>query len=138
MVSDRQRWLVAVFEDESVARDAARKARQTGVDPDVIRIGDPIDALTSFRGEMREEVNVVAASVSPAGTTIALPLAASAGTTLAVPDTDPARHVLLRAGSVRIDVVGSDGRPIDTLKARRPRTISRHGARHARPAHRFR
>ena len=33
---------------------------------------------------------------------------------------DP-RDVLLRAGCIRIDVVGSDGRPIDTLRAHRRR-----------------
>ena len=95
--------------------------------------GDPIDALTSIRGELREEVNGVVTSRSAAGAVITLPLAASAGTTLAVPDTERARHALLRAGSVRIDVVGSDGRPIDTLKARRrPRLAARAEARHPR------
>ena len=62
-----------------------------------------------------------ASSGPPGGATatiMALPLAATAGTTLAVPDTEPARHVLVRSDPVRIDVVASDGRPVDTLKAR--------------------
>jgi len=114
--------LVAVFEAESLARAAADETRQTGADPETIRIGDPIDALTSIRGEMREEVNEVVCSprgshAGPVRTIISLPLAAAVGTTLAVPDTLNARHALLRAGSVRIDVVGSDGRPIDTLRS---------------------
>ena len=120
-MSDRERWLIAVFDGESIARDAARMTVRTGSDPDRIRIGDPIDALTSFRGEMREEVNERVAHSSGCGAVVTLPLAASSGTTLAVPDTEMARHVLLRAGSIRIDVVGPDGRPIDTLRARRRR-----------------
>jgi hypothetical protein len=123
--------LVAVFVGESLARDAAQRTRRTGTDPEAIRIGDPIDALTSIRGEMREEVDdIVRSRVAPqagtgVGTITSLPLAAAAGTTLAVPDTEPARHVLLHAGSVRIDVVGSDGRPIDTLRTYRSRTARR-------------
>jgi hypothetical protein len=128
-MSEPRGWLIAVYEDESVAVDAAHRTRQAGADPGAIRIGDPIDALTSIRGELREEVNdVVGASSGPRGgaiaTIIGLPLAASAGTTLAVPDTASARHVLVRSGSVRIDVVAADGRPVDTLKA--------HGVRPAR------
>jgi hypothetical protein len=136
MMSDRKRWLIAVFTNESVARDAARRTLRTGADPEAIRIGDPLDALTSIRGEMREEVNGVVAAPGSVGTVITLPLAASAGTTLAVPDTAPARDVLLRAGCIRIDVVGSDGRPIDTLRAHRRLPRARTIARHARPARR--
>ena len=44
MVSDR-RWLIAVFEDESIARDTARLMSSLGAEPESIRIGDPIDAL---------------------------------------------------------------------------------------------
>jgi hypothetical protein len=126
MTSEAQGWLVAVFESECVARDAAHKTRRIGADPDAIRIGDPIDALTSIRGELREEVNdIVGTACWPprraVATVITLPLAASAGVTLAVPDTASARHVLEHSGSVRIDVVAPDGRPVDTLKARGPR-----------------
>jgi hypothetical protein len=137
IVSDPRRWLIAVFDSESIARDAARMTSRLGADPEAIRIGDPIDALTSIRGEMREEANDVAAGpASGTGSVITLPLAASAGTTLAVPDTQSARHVLLRAGSVRIDVVGSNGRPIDTLTPRR-RLAARNGGRHRRRTRRF-
>jgi hypothetical protein len=129
MSPEPQGWLVAVFEAESLARAAARQTRQTGADPQTIRIGDPLDALTSIRGELREVNDVVssafASRAGPVGTIISLPLAASAGTTLAVPDTEPARHVLLRAGSVRIDVIASDGRPVDTLGSRGLRAARR-------------
>ncbi|MGO9872521.1 MAG: hypothetical protein ACLPVY_01880 [Acidimicrobiia bacterium] len=131
MTPEAQGWLVAVFERESVARHAAHKTRQTGVDPKAIRVGDPIDALTSIRGEMRDETNeLVGFPLGPqpssaVGTVIALRLAASAGTTLAVPDTEPARRVLLQARSVRVDVVGSDGRPVDTLRTHSARTALR-------------
>jgi hypothetical protein len=139
IVSEPRSWLIAVFETDEVARRAARKVIRTGTDPAAIRVGDPLDALTSIRGEMREEVNgVVAAPMSGAGAVITLPLAASAGTTLAVPDTRAARHALLQSGSVRIDVVGSHGRPIDTLRNPRPRLATRAGARHARRACRTR
>ena len=122
-MSEPRGWLIAVYESESAAVDAADRARRAGAEPDSIRIGDPIDALTSIRGELREEVNdVVGASSGPPGgataTIMALPLAATAGTTLAVPDTGPARHVLVRSGPVRVDVVASDGRPVDTVKTR--------------------
>jgi len=132
MTLEAQGWLVAVFESESVARHAAHKTRQAGTDPTAIRVGDPIDALTSIRGEMREETNdLVGFSFGPqhssaVGTVVALRLAASAGTTLAVPDTEPARRVLLQARSVRVDVVGSDGRPVDTLRTHSARTVLRH------------
>jgi len=130
MRSEPHGWLVAVFAAESLARVAAQRTRQTGADPDSIRLGDPLDALTSIRGEIREEVNDVVGSAlgsraDPVGTIISLPLAASAGTTLAVPDTEPARHVLQRAGSVRIDVVESDGRPVDTLRSYASRATRR-------------
>ena len=118
-MSDQERWLIAVFESESTAQDAARTIRRTSCDPERLRVGDPIDALTSFRGEMREEVNDRVTQSSGRGAVVTLALAASAGTTVAVPDTARARHVLLRAGSVRIDVIGPDGRPVDTLRARR-------------------
>ena len=137
-MSDRRRWLIAVFPDESAARAAAQTTSRLGADPAVIRIGDPIDALMSIRGEMREGVNtVVGAPVGNGTTVITLPLAASAGTTLAVPDTESARHVLLHAGAVRIDVVGAGGRPVDTLKARRGRRTTRRDARHPRGARRL-
>ena len=131
-MSDRERWLIAVFESEPIARDAARMSRRTGSDAEKIRIGEPIDALTSFRGEMREEVDDRVAQTFGGGAVVTLPLAASAGTTVAVPDTAVARHVLLRAGSLRIDVVGPDGRPIDTLRARRNRLATRCPKRHTR------
>jgi hypothetical protein len=140
IVSDRQRWLIAVFADESIARDAAGMTSRLGTDPAAIRIGDPIDALMSIRGEMREEVNGVVDAPrgnTGAGAVITLPLAASAGTTLAVPDTQSARHVLLHAGAVRIDVVGAGGRPVDTLKAQRGRAASWRNARHPRRTRRL-
>jgi hypothetical protein len=122
-MSEPRGWLIAVYKSEPAALDAADRTRRAGTDADTIRIGDPIDALTSIRGELREEVNdVVGATSGPPGgataTIMALPLAATAGTTLAVPDTRPARHALVRSGPVRIDVVAPDGRPVDTLKAR--------------------
>ena len=129
-MSEPRGWLIAVYESESAAVDAADRARRAGAEPDSIRIGDPIDALTSnFAASSREEVNdVVGASSGPPGgataTIMALPLAATAGTTLAVPDTGPARHVLVRSGPVRIDVVASDGRPVDTVKARGVRPLA--------------
>ena len=138
IVSDRRRWLIAVFAHESAARDAAHTATCFGADLALIRIGDPIDALMSIRGEMREGLNtVVGAPAGNAATVITLPLAASEGTTLAVPDTQSARHVLLHAGAVRIDVVGAGGRPVDTLKARRGRLTTRREARHPRRARRL-
>jgi len=138
MVSDPRRWLIAVFESEPKARDVARLTMQFGTAPEAIRVGDPLDALTSIRGEMREGANdVVMTSTPKAAPVIALPLAASTGTTLAVPDSQYARHVLLHAGSVRVDVVGPDGRPIDTLRARRRRLATRHDARHPRRVRRF-
>ncbi len=135
MVPAQRRWLVAVFEDESIAHRAAHMTLRTGSDPAAIRIGDPIDALTSIRGEMREEANgVAAAPKGGGGALITLPFAASAGTTVAVPDTRAARHALVRAGSVRVDVIGTNGRPIDTLPVRRPRLAARGRARHLRRA----
>ncbi|HTD50261.1 MAG TPA: hypothetical protein VK771_06665 [Acidimicrobiia bacterium] len=130
MKSEPRGWLVAVFEADTLARVAAQKLRLTGADAEAIRVGDPLDALTSVRGELREELNDVVDSApcphaGPGVAIISLALVASAGTTLAVPDTEPARHVLVRAGSVRIDVVGPDGRPVDTLRAHASRAARR-------------
>jgi hypothetical protein len=138
MVSDRRRWLIAVFADESIARDTALLMSRLGAEPESIRIGDPIDALMSVRGEMREGLNdVVHAPAGTTSTVIALPLAASAGITVAVPDTASARHVLRQASAVRIDVVGTSGRPVDTLKARRGHVATRRDTRHPRRARRL-
>jgi hypothetical protein len=114
MTPEAQGWLVAVFETEWVARSAAHKRSQTGTDPKAIRVGDPIDALTSIRGEIREETNELVGlplgpqSGSAVGTVIGLRLAASAGTTLAVPDTEPARRGRPgRSGSTSSDPTGA-------------------------------
>ncbi len=55
MPQSQARSLVAVFDTESQARQAARQMEAVGVSAEDIRIGDSIDALSSIRGEMREE-----------------------------------------------------------------------------------
>jgi hypothetical protein len=61
----RDQWLVAVFGDEHTARDGARRACHSGVDPEAVRIGNSLDALASISGEMREEVVHVPAMPVP-------------------------------------------------------------------------
>jgi hypothetical protein len=48
------------------------------------------------------------------------PLAAARGTTLAVPDSDAARQVLLTSGTLRVDVVSAAGEPVATLASYDP------------------
>jgi hypothetical protein len=195
--------LVAVFDSGSHARQAARQIEALGVPHDEIRVGDPLDALASVQGEMRQEASSVVAGPGTgpitkgagrgillgavvgavtglaialpfaalplgdlsAGTRLSIvaavglvfgwflgwylggtfgldrpeePLAASQGTTLAVPDSDGARQVLVETGSLRVDVVASDGEPVGRLVSDHPtrpgavREVAGDLARHAR------
>jgi len=66
------------------------------------------------------------------------PLAASRGATLAVPDSDTARQVLVETGSLRVDVIAADGEPVGQLVADHPTPARKVGeiagdiVRHAR------
>jgi hypothetical protein len=62
--SERHRWLVAVFADESRARRAATQAETSGTDVREIRIGNSLDALASIQAEMREETEHAGTGVS--------------------------------------------------------------------------
>ncbi len=87
MARGEQRWLVAVFADQDRALATARASCRDGVtDTRAMRLGSSFDARSD-----------------------------SSGTTLAIPDTQSAREMLLRAEPLRIDVVGTDGHAIDTL-----------------------
>jgi hypothetical protein len=57
--------LVAIFPDEQRAQAAVRGLTEAGIDPALIRIGDSLDRLAAIEGEMREEVNYVAAMPAP-------------------------------------------------------------------------
>src|SRR4051812_4488755 len=87
----RQHWLIAVFPDESSAHHAARRAGAAGADPDAVRIGDPLDALASVGGEMREEVSHVPAVPVPftreavRGFTVGTVIGAVVGVVVALP-----------------------------------------------------
>jgi len=62
--SPPSQWLIAVFPDVDTAQKAARHVRDAGAPPDLVRVGDSLDALASVGGEMREEtVHVPAAPV---------------------------------------------------------------------------
>ena len=84
--------LVAVFATDGRACEAARRVRNLGVDDRDIRIGDPPRSHRPRRS--RHAPN---------------------GTTLAVPDSADARHVMLTAGSLRVDVGSPAGTPVETL-----------------------
>jgi hypothetical protein len=49
--------LVAVYESEHSARDAAAAARSAGAPPDDIHVSEPLDRVVSVQGEMREEMD---------------------------------------------------------------------------------
>jgi len=106
--------LVAVFETDGRALEAARRVRDLGVDEHNIRVGDSLDAHAlarpaarwrrrrRFRGARR-------------------PLRSAArGTTLAVPDSADARRVLVTSASLRVDLVSADGEPVATLASNDP------------------
>ena len=57
--------LVAVFPDQTAADAAVRRLTDAGIDPTLIRVGNALDKLASVEGEMREEVNYVAAMPAP-------------------------------------------------------------------------
>jgi hypothetical protein len=61
----RERWLVAVFPNETTARNAARRSREAGATPESVRIGNSLDALASVEGEMREETAHLLAAPAP-------------------------------------------------------------------------
>jgi hypothetical protein len=191
--------LVAVFDTESHAREAARHMEAVGVSADDIRVGNSLDALASVQGEMRQEASGIVAGPGTgpftgpssrgfvlgavigaiAGLAIALPfaaipmgdlgasskllivgaigllfgsflgwylggafgferpeepLAASRGATLAVPDSDVARQVLVERGTLRVDLISTAGEPVGRLVADPPNPARTLGeiARHAR------
>jgi hypothetical protein len=203
MAQARARSLVAVFDTETHAQQAARKMEALGVAHDEIRVGDSLDALASVQGEMRQEASGVVAGPGTgpvtkgasrgilfgaivgavAGLAVALPfaaipmgdlsastrlwivaavglvfgwflgwylggafgldrpeepLAASRGATLAIPDSDTARQVLVETGSLRVDVIAADGEPVGQLVADHPTPARKVGeiagdiVRHAR------
>ena len=120
--------LVAVFESDGRALEAARRVRNLGVDDRSIRLGEPFDKLASARGTFVGWL-LRAFGLERSEET----LAAARGTTLAVPDSGEARRVLLTSGSLRVDVVSAAGDPVATLASNDP------GLRHtpgeiARPA----
>src|SRR5262245_41445241 len=61
MAQAQARSLVAVFDTETHAQQAARQIEALGVAHDDIRIGDSLDALASVQGEMRQEASGVVA-----------------------------------------------------------------------------
>jgi hypothetical protein len=176
--------LVAVFETDGRALEAARRVRNLGVDDASIRVGDSLDALASVRGVMREEaVDLAGSPTGPyrrraprglvpgvliggvTGLATAVPFAAipmgtlelstrllilasiglaigsllawflggafgrdrseerlatARGTTLAVPDSEDARRVLLTSASLRVDLVSAEGEPVATVASNDP------------------
>jgi len=84
--------LLAVFATDGRACEAARRVRNLGVDDRDIRIGDSPRSRRPRRSRH-----------------------ASNGTTLAVPDSEKARQVMLTAGSLRVEVVSPAGKPVETL-----------------------
>jgi len=106
--------LVAVFETDGRALEAARRVRNLGVDDCSIRVLHPPDRRASMRGPavLRRLLRRVFGIDQPAETR-----AAARGTTLAVPDSEDARRVLLTSGSLRVDVVSAAGAPVATLAA---------------------
>jgi hypothetical protein len=130
---ERRRWLIAVFDNEARARRAAEDAQQHGTQNRSIRIGSSLDKLASIGAERRGETHHVGAGgtgprrrfgafvsrllgVRPPRES----LAPTVGTMLALPDTEPARRSLLRAGPERVDVFGAGGHLISTLVTNDP------------------
>jgi hypothetical protein len=118
--------LIAVYESDGRALEAARRVRNLGVDDGKIRVGESLDKLASMRGKTRGFLGWFL------GGAFALerpkdPRAAAPGTTLAVPDSDDARHVLLTSGSLRADLVSEAGDPVETLAAYAPRPAAHPG-----------
>jgi hypothetical protein len=166
--------LVAVFETDGRALEAARRVRNLGVDDRSIRVAGSLDALAAVRGltlgtllgsvaglavalpfaaipmgglELTTRLLIVAAVGLVFGAFLGWflggafgldrpeePLAATRGTTLAVPDSDAARQVLLTSGTLRVDVVSAAGEPVATLASNDPglRRTAGEIARHAR------
>ena len=130
---ERRRWLIAVFDSEARARRAADDAQQHGTQNRSIRIGSSLDALVSIVDEMHEETGPArVGNAEPRSRFRAFisrllgherpskPLTATIGTILALPDTEPARRSLLRAGPERVDVFGAGGHLISTLLTNDP------------------
>ena len=130
---ERRRWLIAVFDSEARARRAAEDAQQHGTQNRSIRIGNSLDALASIGDETLEETGSLGAGKpEPRNRFSAFvnrlfghkrpsqPLTATVGTILALPDTEPARRSLLRAGPEHVDVFGAGGHLISTLLTNDP------------------
>jgi hypothetical protein len=121
--------LIAVYESDGRALEAARRVRNLGVDNGNIRVGESLDKLASMRGKTRGFGAFLGRLL---GGAFRLerpeePRAAAPGTTLAVPDSDDARHVLLTSGSLRVDLVSATGDPVATLAAYEPRPAAHPG-----------
>jgi hypothetical protein len=121
--------LIAVYESDGRALEAARRVRNLGVDDGNIRVGESVDKLASIRGKthgfgafLRWFLGGAFRPERPTD-----PLAAAPGTTLAVPDSDDARHVLLTSGSLRVDLVSESGDPVATLAAYESRPAAHPG-----------
>jgi hypothetical protein len=124
---ERRRWLIAVFDTEARARRAAEDAQRHGTLSRSIRIGSSLDALGAIGPEAQAETHAdaharhrfrsLASSWLRRGSARERPrqVAATVGTILALPDTEPARRSLLRSGPERIDVFGAGGHLISTL-----------------------
>jgi hypothetical protein len=118
--------LIAVYESDGRALEAARRVRNLGVDDGNIRVGESVDKLASMRGKTRGYLGwFLGGAFRPERPTD--PLAAAPGTTLAVPDSDDARHVLLTSGSLRVDLVSESGDPVATLAAYESRPAAHPG-----------
>src|SRR4051812_38978594 len=57
MADDRPYRLVAVYESEESAREAAAAARRAGAAPSEVRVDEPLDRVVAMKGEMREELD---------------------------------------------------------------------------------
>jgi hypothetical protein len=106
--------LVAVYETDGRALEAARRVRNLGVDDRSIRVGDSLDQLAPgsmparLRRSLRRAFGIDRRWEA---------LAAAHGTLLEVPDSEDARRVLLTSGSLRVDVVSAAGAPVANLAA---------------------
>jgi hypothetical protein len=106
--------LVAVFETDGRALEAARRVRDLGVDEHNIRVGDSLDADAFARPAMRRRrPRRLRRAPRP-------PRSAARRTTLAVPDSAAARRVLSTSASLRVDLVSADGESVATLAANDP------------------
>jgi len=105
--------LVAVFETDGRALEAARRVRDLGVDEHNIRVGDSLDAAFARPAVRGRRPRRWRRAPRP-------PRSAARRTTLAVPDSAAARRVLSTSASLRVDLVSAEGESVATLASNDP------------------